>query len=60
MEKVTWKVSPSISPKGTHVQVHIDGGAYGSAWIPLNAEQAQELGDELLEAASWCRRKDAA
>jgi hypothetical protein len=61
IETVTWEVKPSVSPGATHVQLHIEyhGPKYASAWIYMDAEQARDLGDELLEAATWCRKKDA-
>lgn len=55
IKDTTWSVSPSVSPRGTSVSVHLEG-QHGSAWVPLDADQAQELGDALLEASNWCRK----
>ena len=56
---VTWEIKPSVSPEGTHVQLFIEysGPKGASAWIYMDADQARDLGDELLEAATWTRKR---
>lgn len=55
IEGVTWEISESVSPKGTHVTLHLTDSKYGgSAWIYMDARQTHELSNVLKRAANWC------